>query len=377
MNKVQIIADSICPRGHRLTTVIATFPRYLLAEANTHRALSRNSASSRAIRFEKILRSVVENPFIPFQWQKDHAGMQGSELLDPLELYSLEDASPKVQEILYKVYSKDEDDFVEDEVSHKAFSMFSQILERFSDKKRTLEEWWLVARDNVIQAAVLLNSFGVTKQICNRLLEPFMYHTALVSATELENFLALRAHDAAEIHLQDLAYRYLVAMNSSTPLKLKEGDWHIPFGDNINESELLALLQRQYDESHSEWKHAFHSELRDAKVKIATVRAARISYALPGTEQKHDYEADLKLHDRLASSGHWSAFEHCARVMTEDEYQSYLSGRVSAVQTTVNWKNYYPDPENLGWCGNFRGFIQYRKMFSDENRSDPRLIKQS
>lgn len=45
----KILADSLSPDGVRLTTFKVTFPRIVLAEFNTHRMFSRNSASSRAI----------------------------------------------------------------------------------------------------------------------------------------------------------------------------------------------------------------------------------------------------------------------------------------------------------------------------------------
>lgn len=79
MIQAQVIADSKNEFGNRITTMVVTFPRYILAELNTHRMLSKNSASSRAIPFEKLLKSVRENPFIPIAFQKNHTGMQGTE----------------------------------------------------------------------------------------------------------------------------------------------------------------------------------------------------------------------------------------------------------------------------------------------------------
>ncbi len=88
------------------------------------------------------------------------------------------------------------------------------------------------------------------------------------------------------------------------------------------------------------------SDLDFQMVKIATAMCARVSYTIVGEEYKPaNYENDIKLHDRLAASGHWSPFEHCAQVMPED----YFDGT----------------PANIS--GNFRGFTQYRKMFSEEN----------
>jgi len=144
MIDAKIITDSVNKNGDRLTTFILTFPRFILAELNTHRAFSRNSASSRAIPFKKMVKSVEENPFIPIAWQKDHKGMQGTEYLN-------QDA--------------DEGLIVRD---------------------------WLSARDNAVEVAKSLNKEGVTKQLCNRLLEPFMWHTVIISATEFSNFFELR-----------------------------------------------------------------------------------------------------------------------------------------------------------------------------------------
>jgi thymidylate synthase ThyX len=279
MIQSEIIADSLNSRGCRLTTFICTFPRIVLAEFNTHRMFSRNSASSRAIPFNKMVKMVNENPFIPLKWIKYHTGMQG-----------------------YDYWSD------------------PQIIDE-------LHKEWLRSRDNSVEQATRLNKMGLTKQICNRLLEPYMWHKVIVTATDWENFFSLRAHGDAEIHIQKLAYMMLDDYNKSTPKTLKKGEWHIPFGDKFD-SERLSKL-----------------ETDNAKVKIASARCARISYN--NFHGKDDYEADIKLHDRLISSGHASPFEHCAGAMDDDNYH-----------------------------GNFKGFIQYRKMLADENRTDSRVNKE-
>src|SRR5688572_21941992 len=81
----KIVADSKNPFGQRLTTFVITFPRIILAEKNTHRMLSKNSASSRAIPFKKMVEAVQTNPFIPLKWMKDHSGMQGVEYFNEEE----------------------------------------------------------------------------------------------------------------------------------------------------------------------------------------------------------------------------------------------------------------------------------------------------
>ena len=66
----KILADSISPQGMRITSYLLTYPRFIHAELMTHRLFSRNSASSRAIPFEKMVKMVQEDPFIPIAWQK-------------------------------------------------------------------------------------------------------------------------------------------------------------------------------------------------------------------------------------------------------------------------------------------------------------------
>ena len=145
MKKIEakIVADSIC-NGNRITSYILTYPRFIHAELMTHRMFSRNSASSRAIPFEKMVKMVEEDPFIPIAWQKDHKGMQGTE------------------------YFTD-----------------SEEIEELNQSQR-----FLAAKASY--RAKYMHDKGVTKQLCNRYLEPFMWHTVLVTATEWDNFFELR-----------------------------------------------------------------------------------------------------------------------------------------------------------------------------------------
>lgn len=289
MISAKVVADSINESGNRITSLVVVIPRIVLAELNTHRALSKNSASSRAIPFKKMAKMVEENPFIPIAFQKDHKGMQGTEY------------------------------FTEEEV-----------------KKNGILEEWLGARDYALYRAKALHEKGVTKQLVNRLLEPFMYHTVLVTATEWENFMALRHHQDAEIHIQLAAAEILEALNSSKPKLLKQGEWHIPFGKNLD----YERVSKMYSESNI----VPDKLVQGLMVEIATARCARVSYL--NFEGKDDYEADVKLHDQLLDSGHMSPFEHCAQAASGD---------------TIS--------------GNFIGWLQYRKLYQEENRKDNRIIK--
>ena len=65
----KIVAHSLSPQKEELISVLATFPRIILAEVNTHRMLSKNTSSSRAIPFNKMLEAIQNDPFIPIAWQ--------------------------------------------------------------------------------------------------------------------------------------------------------------------------------------------------------------------------------------------------------------------------------------------------------------------
>jgi hypothetical protein len=402
MNKIsaKIVADSVNPQGDRITSFILTYPRFIHAECKTHRIISglhgeieiledisinsfregsKNSASSRAIPFAKMVKSIGEDPFIPIAWQKDHKGMQGTEYIT-----NQEDIDRQVRK-------------------------------------------WLQGRDAAIVIAKRLNENGVTKQLCNRLLEPFMWHTVLVTATEFENFFELRcpqykhtylpdrtfksknalatalsmyASDnrdmgaeneavslnttklltntsQAEIHIQALAEAMWDARNESTPKQLQAGQWHIPFGDNMDFSKFDFPDYPTSSKMIKLWN--------DSKIKIATARCARVSYMT--FDGEINYEKDIKLHDHLLESYHMSPLEHCTRAMSNEEYYSFIKGQYPIGKDEwgiINYEHYPfkfkemfpgelyeftgPNPRNpdiYGWCNNFKGFIQYRYLIEN------------
>jgi thymidylate synthase ThyX len=356
MKKIEakIVADSINQQGDRITTYLLTFPRFILAELNTHRVFSKNSASSRAIPFHKMVKMVQEDPFIPIAWQSKHSGMQGTEYLDG------------------------------------------------ESEQKLLVNKWLEARDLAVQQSKLLNNSNVTKQLCNRLLEPFMWHTVLLTGTEFKNFFELRCpvyeteigvfkskRDAlisyaeggvmanlpitdlewlqinssqAEIHMQALAEAMWDAMNESTPKLLKEGEWHIPFGDQMDEDKIETLLHGPYRASYVRKE----GDVQQAKIEIATARCARLSYMT--FDGEIDYEKDLKLYDTLLKSYHMSPFEHCAKAMGRD-YDTFIKGELTLEKVSQNFQHYKIDREdkrNIGWCRNFKGFIQYRHLIEND-----------
>lgn len=283
-----IIADSVNSAGDRITSMVLVFPRIILAEFNTHRMFSRNSASSRAIPFAKMIKSVQDDPFIPIKWMKEHTGMQGNEY-----------------------FTEDKD-------------------------VNGLRNGWICARDSAVKEAKYMSGLGLTKQLCNRIIEPYSWHTVIMTATEFWNFFNLRMNEAAEIHMRELALCMYRAYYKSIPKQLNDGEWHIPFGDKFNHGKLKLLMPIIHPYSVDEYHRVFEKLM----VKIATARCARVSYL--NFEGKDDYDEDIKLHNRLKQNGHFSPFEHCAQA-----------------------------DQSCKQSGNFKGFIQYRKTLNNENNTKP------
>ena len=62
--------------GQTIVTWELQYPRLILAELNTHRQLSKNSSSSRAIPVPKIIEMVRESPAMPVRFGANQPGMQ-------------------------------------------------------------------------------------------------------------------------------------------------------------------------------------------------------------------------------------------------------------------------------------------------------------
>lgn len=178
MYKAIVIADSISDANVRLTTLQLQFPRFFLAEFNTHRVFSRNAASSRAIPTANLIQRVKDDPFIPAYWGSNKKGMQ---------------AGPEVVD------------------------------------RNSAVSYWIEALDKALHVAEQLNRVGVHKQLANRVLEPFMWVDVVVTATHWDNFFHLRMHEHAQPEFQTLAEVMYNAMWASQPSRLQAGDWHLPY----------------------------------------------------------------------------------------------------------------------------------------------------
>lgn len=266
MISAKIIAHSKNPKGIEIVTFVVTCHRYILAEFNTHRMLSRNSASSRAIPSKKLIANVWNNPALPIAFGQNCKGMQAKSNLSGWQRW----------------------------FALKSILLLSKLSCLF---------------------VMFLTWLGVHKQIANRYLEPYLFTTIIVTATDWGNFFNLRAHKDAQPEFQELAFQMLEVLQKSSPKLLKAGEWHLPFADAYLAKDLC----------------------QEDLLKIVTARCARVSYAT--FEGDIDHEKDFKLHDDLQEAPHASPFEHAGEALDSDERS-----------------------------GNFRGYRQYRKTIKNENR---------
>lgn len=247
--------------------------------------------NSRATPVATIIQRIQEDPAMPVWWGKNQSGMQAKEELS-------------LEEIEY------------------------------------CKAIWLESRDMMISQANKLFDKKLHKQITNRILEPWFNIKVVFTATDYDNLFALRVHKDAQPEFKELATLMLNEYNNSKPKYLKDGEWHIPFGDSFDTKRLNEVVNISDDS-------LIHDDkLLEAKIKIAIARCARTSYI--NFEGNDDYFADIKLCDRL--------FGNVPRHLSPTEHVAYADST----------KDY---------VGNLKGFVQYRKLFKDECLIDNRVNK--
>lgn len=261
-----IVADSIGPSGVRIVTMELIYPRFIHAEFMTHRVFSRNASSSRAIPVKRMLAQVWSNPAMPIHWGANQAGMQADEELQP----------------------------------------FRKAAARFL---------WKAAGRAMCVPVWLMSKIGLHKQVANRLLEPWQHIHVVVTATEWENFFALRCHNMAQPEIKALADAMKTAQAWSRPVDLKVGEWHLPYVNAVERSRLST----------------------DDAIKVSAARCCRVSYLNHGGLVSTDTE-DFRLYDRLmgAEPPHMSPIEHQAEATVHVwRYANFISWRSHRYQVEM------------------------------------------
>lgn len=296
--KCNIIADSIADNtGTRITTFELEYPRFIHAELMTHRAFSRNCASSRAIPIDAKINLILENTATPIHWGVNQSGMQAYNELSPNEI---ENAQMK----------------------------------------------WNNARDSVIHHARELQELNLHKQIVNRVLEPFEMIKVIVTATDFDNFFHLRRdkHAQPEIKkLADLMHRHYI---NSKPFRLIEGEYHLPY---IKRKCIDDKMIYFIDDSNAPL------QLEEA-IKISVSCCAQVSYR----KHDFSIEKANKIYDMLIHADiiHASPFEHVATPIYSKEQEGVTCASVHSDDLFSgnfrNWVQYRQLIKN-NVCLNYKG----------------------
>ena len=214
MIEAKVICDSVSESGTRITTFQVRAPKFIDAELRTHRMLSQNSSSDRAIPFNKM---VGKDCYIPMDIRKNQKGMQGY-----------------------------------DEISGYDGVRFLLDLDEIYDF--TVEK--LTPWNGIVH-----------KQHLNRYLLGFSMQDKVITGTEWDNFFNLRLAADAQPEIQEVAQKMKEAMNASTPKMLEPGEWHLPYVE-------FDVIGREYfDDTISQ-----RFLCLDEAIKCSAARCARVSY---------------------------------------------------------------------------------------------------
>ena len=297
----KIICDSISEQGVRLTTFEIEYPRIIMSEFNTHRSVSKNSSSSRAIPVSKMLEHTKNTNLKPIYFGSKQSGMQAGEELTG---QSLLDA----------------------------------------------QAVWEGALINSVADAKILDNIGVAKEVTNRLVEPFQLVKVVCTATDWDNFFNLRLHPDADPNICMLAYKMYKAMEESKPYKLKDGEYHLPYvvvGWN-GKGEMCY-----FDED-------FNLVGLEQAIRLSAASCASVSYRTEGmTLEKADRIFDMLIKAEVI---HASPFEHLATPI-KPKYNELGYVRVNCNEPE-SWEDgiTHVNKQGVLCSGNLRGFVQYRHL---------------
>lgn len=153
-----------------------------------------------------------------------------------------------------------------------------------------------------------LDKLGIHKQYANRLLAPFSYSNVIITGDEIafKHFFKLRTDKSAEPNIRKIAIEMKEMFNKNLYDHniniLNENEWHIAFDNEINKS--IKGIDR---------------------LLVSASMCAKISY---NTQNNNDtIEKHIERARTCYKNGHYSIFEHQARIMTNKELveDAYIS----------------------------------------------------
>lgn len=312
----KVLKDSISPDGVRLTTYEAQYPRIIHAEFLTHGMLSKNSASSRAIPFEKMAQQLTGRPV---RFGQANSGMQ----------------------------DKGED--------------YDALINGY-----TPEEWWRLAQLSALKFSEGFYEAGYHKQVYNRRTEADQMMKTVITGTEFNNFFWLRNHGAADPTLEELARCMFEAREASVPMPLYPGEWSLPYVETDREyasGKLIYWIEGTGEGAGTKYMLS----LEDAK-KVSAARTAAVSFRNIdyGVEKSREVWGRLVGDDRI----HGSATEHQATPMQpvtipkdDDVPETNIPYFTHTWEAGVS----HMDRQAKLWSGKLRGWICLRKLIPGEN----------
>jgi hypothetical protein len=199
---------------------------------------------------------------------------------------------------------------------------------------------WLEARDAMLRRSANLAELGLHKQLCNRLVEPWMFITIVLTATEWDNAWALRVDPAAQPEMERAFHLAHDLYTKSEPQKLERGQWHLPYVTGFDEATMRMENSSSGD------------NVENSLCVVSAGRCAAVSYL---NQDKRSPAADALRAEKLLDNGHMSPFEHVAQAMTQSEW---------IAESTLAASRWTLDRIPLG---NLWGWRQYRKMLKHEH----------
>lgn len=293
-----------------LITVQIDTPRFIVSQINTHRYFSRNYQSSRAMPILKQMEQIKKSPFMPVYYGTAQKGMVAGEELKGWKLLAAKGT----------IY---------------ALSRISLI------------------------AVKCLQKVGVSKEIANRYLEPWMVTRGIITATRKDwhEFFKLRLNYDAQPEIRVLAQYIKDGIDASVPFELECGEWHVPFfsyrRDDSGKLQYVCThipsFGVDFDINPKDMIVRRGTTLRDI-VRKGTAACGQVSYRTLDLSNEKTNRVYKMLN--LPENGvwpeqppHFSAAEHCAMATSAYDHQGVDS-----------------------WCLNYSGnfhtgdYIQYRKM---------------
>lgn len=335
--KATVIAHSISSvTGKEIVSFELEFPRPILAEFNTHNALSKNASSSRAIPVPTMLKQIRENPAFLARYGAANTGMQ--------------------------------DNGPHDELVRIPFGFDGDY------EDVNVDQAWRIAANDAAALAEAFHKAGYAKQVCNRLIEPFQMMKVVMTATELNNFFWLRDHFMADPTIAELARVIKAAYAASKPTVLKPGEWHVPYyNDGVW---IPAIVQPVEFQGKPElYVDKFGHSLEHALI-ISASCCAQVSYRkLDDTiEKARGVVARLNLQGEEPDQPvHASPLEHQASPIAERETEVvndygdgsrfYFGKNVNQIDPST-WQEgiTHMDRDGMLCSGNLKGFIQHRQL---------------